>query len=125
MNYAFRIALRYVFPKRTLNFISIITIISVVGIAIGVAALIVVLSIFNGFRQVSEDMILQIDPAVRIASKTAPYLSFSDVKSLINELKNDNSVSKMISSVIPVLETKAVLINRDKIEVIQLLSSGD
>jgi lipoprotein-releasing system permease protein len=45
------ISKRYLISKHKMNFISIISLISITGITIGVAALIVVLSVFNGFRQ--------------------------------------------------------------------------
>lgn len=44
------IALRYLRPKRREAFVSVISIISLVGIALGVATLIIVMSVMNGFR---------------------------------------------------------------------------
>src|ERR1700678_2025669 len=44
------IALRYLRPKRKEAFVSVISIISLVGIALGVAALIIVMAVMNGFR---------------------------------------------------------------------------
>ena len=46
-----KIALRYLFGKKSTNAINIITGISVFGIAIGTAALILILSVFNGFEE--------------------------------------------------------------------------
>src|SRR5471030_2652087 len=43
------LALRYLRPKRT--FVSIITLISIVGVALGVAVLIIVISVMSGFDQ--------------------------------------------------------------------------
>jgi lipoprotein-releasing system permease protein len=62
------IARRYVFSKRTLNFITVITAISVGGITIGVAALIVILSVFNGFQSLVERFLVGFDPHVRISA---------------------------------------------------------
>lgn len=50
MSYEFFIAKRYLKSKRKTGFISLITYISMIGVAIGVAALIIVLSIMNGFE---------------------------------------------------------------------------
>jgi len=50
MAYEFFIAKRYLKSKRKTGFISLITYISMIGVAIGVAALIIVLSIMNGFE---------------------------------------------------------------------------
>ena len=51
MRYEFLIGLRYTRAKRRNHFISFISLISMAGIALGVAALIVVLSVMNGFQQ--------------------------------------------------------------------------
>lgn len=49
MSFETLIALRYVRAKRQESFISFISLVSVIGIALGVAALIIVLSVMNGF----------------------------------------------------------------------------
>ncbi|NWF89677.1 MAG: ABC transporter permease, partial [Ignavibacteriaceae bacterium] len=49
MNLESFIAKRYLLSKHKINFITVISFISIAGITIGVAALIVVLSVFNGF----------------------------------------------------------------------------
>ncbi len=63
------VAFRYFFSRRSQRVINIISIISVVGVAIGTAALIIVLSVFNGF----EDLILRLfdsfDPDLKIELK--------------------------------------------------------
>jgi lipoprotein-releasing system permease protein len=60
------IALRYFFSKKSQRVINIISIISIVGVTVGTAALIIVLSVFNGF----EDLILRLynsfDPDLRV-----------------------------------------------------------
>ena len=58
------LALRYLRPKRT--FVSVITLISVLGVTLGVAVLIIVLSVMSGFDQQSRDRILGFDPHLRI-----------------------------------------------------------
>ena len=118
MSIKLKIALRYIFPKRNFNFISIITIVAIIGIAIGVAALIVVMSIFNGTRMTIEDAILDIDPAVRIISNATPY--FVPDQSFIEQLEKLADVRK----VLPILQTKAVIVNNSNIEVIELISNN-
>jgi len=61
------IAFRYIRPRR-ISFIGIITTLSVVGIVIGVAALICVMSIFNGFRELARDLMVSFDPHVRVVA---------------------------------------------------------
>lgn len=58
MRYEWFIGLRYLKAKRKQTFISIITVISVAGVMLGVMALIVVLSVMNGFQQTIKEKIL-------------------------------------------------------------------
>lgn len=65
MNPTTALALRYVRPRR-LSAIGLIGGISVVGIAVGTAALIIVLSLFNGFRNVAIDSMTSSGPHLRV-----------------------------------------------------------
>ena len=58
MRYEWFIGLRYLKAKRKQTFISIITVISVAGVMLGVMALIVVLSVMNGFQQTIKEKII-------------------------------------------------------------------
>ncbi|PIW68925.1 MAG: ABC transporter permease, partial [Ignavibacteriales bacterium CG12_big_fil_rev_8_21_14_0_65_30_8] len=60
------IAKRYVISKNKLNFISIISILSTIGIMIGVAALIVVISVFNGFSSLVTSYLISFVPDLQI-----------------------------------------------------------
>ncbi len=60
------IAKRYFVSKHKLNFITVISVISTIGIMIGVASLIVVLSVFNGFGSIVESFLTSLDPDLRI-----------------------------------------------------------
>ncbi len=66
MSFEHFIARRYLFSKRKARFISIISLISVVGITVGVAALIIVLSVFNGFNSLVTDILVGFDPHLRV-----------------------------------------------------------
>ncbi len=61
MSYELFIALRYLRAKRKQTFISVNTLISVAGIFLGVAALIIVLAVMNGFEKELRDRILGIN----------------------------------------------------------------
>ena len=74
MNSSVAIALRYIRPRR-LSAIGLIGGISVVGIAVGTAALIIVLSLFNGFRGVAIDSMTSTGPHVRVAGNAASIVS--------------------------------------------------
>jgi len=62
------IARRYLFSKKHISLISTLTGISITGVTIGTALLIVVLSVFNGFFEVIKGLLLQNDPDIRIES---------------------------------------------------------
>jgi lipoprotein-releasing system permease protein len=66
MNFSFRLAKRYLFSKKKMNAINIITSISVLGLTIGSAALILVLSVFNGFEELIGGMYSHFDPDLKI-----------------------------------------------------------
>src|SRR6478736_5043458 len=59
------LAFRYLRPKRT--FVSVITLISVLGVTLGVAVLIIVISVMSGFDRELRDKILGFSPHVRVA----------------------------------------------------------
>jgi len=65
MNLALSIALRYLRPRR-FSFIGLIGLLSGIGIIIGTASLIIVMSLFNGFRDVAHDLMTSFGPHVRI-----------------------------------------------------------
>ncbi len=66
MNLSWHIAKRYLFSRKSTNAINIITGISVFGIAVGAAALVLVLSVFNGFEDLITGMYNNFNPDVRI-----------------------------------------------------------
>ena len=61
-NLPLRFALRYLFARKSHNVINIISGISVAGMAIGTAALVVILSVFNGFNQLVSDSLGDAQP---------------------------------------------------------------
>lgn len=58
MSFELFIALRYLFSKRQQAFISVISVMSVLGVAIGVGALVVVMGVYNGFTEDIRNKIL-------------------------------------------------------------------
>jgi len=65
--FEFVLALRYLRPKRT--FVSVITLISVLGVTLGVGVLIIVLSVMSGFDRQLRDKILGFNPHVRVLER--------------------------------------------------------
>jgi lipoprotein-releasing system permease protein len=66
MSFERSIALRYLISKRQVGLVTLISFISVIGVTIGVAALVIVLSVFNGFSGLVTSILVNFDPHVRI-----------------------------------------------------------
>jgi len=73
MNLALKIAKRYLFGKKSINAINIITGISVVGISIGAAALVLILSVFNGFEDLIRSNFNAFNPEIKITPAKGKY----------------------------------------------------
>lgn len=90
MNTAFYIARRYLFAKKSTNAINIISAISVLGVFIGSAALIIILSVFNGFEEVVLKMFNTITPQIIV--QPANGKTFNPNTLYFNELKKDKAI---------------------------------
>ena len=66
MNFPFYIARRYLFSKKSTHAINVISGISVVGVAVATMALVVTLSVFNGFHDLVASFFTQMDPQLKI-----------------------------------------------------------
>ena len=66
MNFPFYIARRYLFSKKSTHAINIISGISVVGVAVTTMALVVTLSVFNGFHDLVASFFTQMDPQLKV-----------------------------------------------------------
>src|SRR6266478_1782476 len=81
------LALRYLRPKRT--FVSVITLISVLGVTLGVAVLIIVISVMSGFDRQLRDKILGFNPHLRI---TEDGRSMKDHPRIMKEVSANKNV---------------------------------
>ncbi len=115
----FFIAKRYLRAKHKLNFITIISLLSTLGITIGVAALIIVLSVFNGFGSLVTSIMVSFDPHIRISVKDERGFS------QINSLQNILSKIENVSSYSPFVEGKAILLNKRSYEIVNLKGIED
>lgn len=66
MNFPFFIARRYLFSKKSTHVINIISCISAIGVAVATMALVVVLSVFNGFNDLVATLFTNFDPQLKI-----------------------------------------------------------
>lgn len=75
MSFPFYIARRYLFSKKSTHAINVISGISVVGVAVATMALVIVMSVFNGFHDLIASFFTSFDPQIEIVpakGKTAP-----------------------------------------------------
>jgi len=84
--YEFFIAKRYLKARRKTGFISLITYISILGVTIGVAALIIVLSIMNGFESEVRSRIIGFDTHIRL--RTYHNEGVENYQKVINKIRD-------------------------------------
>ncbi len=102
------IARRYLFAKKTHNIINIISAISVGGITIGTAALIIVLSVFNGFEHMVVGMFNSFNPDLKISAVAGKTFNEDSIM-----LKNISTING-IGTITLVVEENALIKYLDK-----------
>lgn len=108
------VAKRYLVSKHKINFITIISFLSIAGITLGVAALIVVLSVFNGFGSLVTSFLVSFDPDVRIETIN-PEIRYNQ-----DYYKEKLSGISEIKSYSPFVSGKAVAVRGRETQVINL-----
>jgi lipoprotein-releasing system permease protein len=94
------LALRYLRPKRT--FVSVITLISILGVTLGVAVLIIVISVMSGFDHDLRDKILGFNAHLTVIQTNAvtqsavPMKNYSAVAEIVAKNKNVRGVSPFV-----------------------------
>ncbi|MGC8652620.1 MAG: FtsX-like permease family protein [Candidatus Kryptoniota bacterium] len=105
MSYSSFISLRYLKTKRKISSISAISLISLLGVIIGTAALIIVISVFNGFQGIVTQILVNFDPHVRITASSGDRLP--DASSILSHVEKLNDVE----SATPFLSGKAMIVS--------------
>jgi lipoprotein-releasing system permease protein len=108
LNFPFYIARRYLVSKKTHNIINIISGISVIGVMVGTMALIIVLSVFNGFEKAVISMFNVFDPDLQICLRQGK--TFHENELPANAIKNLKGVIKYTN----VLEENGLLRYKEK-----------
>jgi lipoprotein-releasing system permease protein len=108
MSYEFFISLRYLRAKRKQVFVSIITFISIAGIALGVAALIIVLGVMNGFETELRNKILGINAHILLTKYSGGIENYSNIQNEIAGIKG-------IVASTPVIMSQVILKKNDNI----------
>ncbi len=98
MKFAWFIAVRYLTKGRKNSFISIISLVSILGIAIGVAALIIALSLINGFQNDIRNRILSSSAHIMITDRFAD--GFADYRGMGQKLEKEFTGVKAVMPVV-------------------------
>jgi lipoprotein-releasing system permease protein len=97
LNLPLFIAKRYFLSKRKKNFINIISILSVVGVAFSTAALIIVLSVFNGLEDLLGSLYTSFDPQLKIESAEGKSFEINDeLREKIKKVEGVEIVTEVI-----------------------------
>lgn len=92
------IAARYLRSKRKIRFINVIGYISIVGITAGVAALLIALSVFNGFSGVVTSVLVSFDPHLRIEKKgNFTSQEYENIRTILSSNRDILAYSPFIS----------------------------
>ena len=105
------LALRYLRPKRT--FVSIITLISVLGVALGVAVLIIVISVMSGFDHDLRGKILGFNAHLKIYERGRLIENYPDLMRLVSSNKNVRGVAPFVLGQV-LVETEPVDTNTEE-----------
>ena len=97
MRFPFLIASRYLFAKKSQNIINIISLISVLGVATGTIALILVLSVFNGLHNLVGSLYSNFDADLKMIPTNGKVFNVDDVMlAKINGIKGVKITSKVL-----------------------------
>ena len=108
MSFPFYIASRYLVSKKSRNAINIISIISIAGVAVGTAALIIVLSVFNGFEDLLTRLNNSFDPDIKVLPASGKtFVPDASFESALNDCD-------LVSTISYTLEENALLQYNDK-----------
>jgi lipoprotein-releasing system permease protein len=114
LNLPFFVARRYFFSKKKTNFINVINFISMLGVCVGTAALVVVLSVFNGMEDLFRSLYSTFSSEIQVRpAKGKTFVIGSDTKQKIQQIPGVVYAGEVI-------EDNAVLVYNDAQMVIRL-----
>ena len=100
MNFTLEIAKRYLLAKKSTSAVNIITWISVVGITIGTTALILILSVFNGFESLLSGLYNSFNPDLKIVPVDGKYFELDSTQLIqLNDIPGIETLSKTVEEV--------------------------
>lgn len=115
----FFIARRYLFAKKSHHAINIISGISVLGVAVATMAMVVTLSVFNGFQDLVAELFTAFDPELRVTPRDGQTVSAKDT-ALLALQKSDK-----VDVFTPVLEGQALVVQDGRQQVVTIKGVAD
>ncbi|MDR3492934.1 MAG: lipoprotein-releasing ABC transporter permease subunit [Gammaproteobacteria bacterium] len=91
------IGLRYTRAKRRNHFISFISLMSMMGIALGVIVLITVLSVMNGFDREIKNRVFSMVPPITVGSVANYILNWQDLEKILRDVPDVTAVAPFVS----------------------------
>ena len=117
--FSFFVARRYLFSRKSHHTINIISMISLCGVALAAAALVVTLSVFNGFRDMVASFFTAFDPELKVVTVEGQYVSASD--SALTRLRDYDGIDVYTE----VLEDQALIVGNERQWVITIKGVDD
>lgn len=119
MSFPFYIAKRYLISRKSHNIINIISLISVIGVTVGTMALILILSVFNGFESLVLSLFNSFNPDIKV--EAAEGKVFHTSKLPVEEIFQLDG----IANVVPVVEENALVRYDGKQHIVRLKGVGE
>lgn len=98
-----KIALRYLLSRKSHSAVNVISAISVAGVAVATAAIVVVLSVFNGFTSLAEGQFSHIDPELKVTPTHGKVLAGDSLAQVI-------ATQQYVAAAAPSLQERALAV---------------
>lgn len=119
MNFPLLISMRYLFSKKSHNAINVVSMIAVVGVAVATMAMVVVMSVFNGFQNLVSDLFTGFDPELRITPSTGSTIDLQS--NVVQALMKSPDVAVLS----PVVEGQALAMYGEAQKVVMIKGVSD
>ena len=95
MPYVLTIALRYLFSRKSHSAVNIISFVSMAGVAVATAAMVCVLSVFNGFSDLAAGRFSKLDPELKVVPVAGKVMAEAD--SMVQQIKAIEGVAHAVA----------------------------
>ena len=119
MNFPLFVARRYLFSKKSTNAINVISIISMIGVAVATMALVIVMSVFNGFHDLVASFLTNFDPQLEVVPTEGKSANANDP--LLTKVKQLRQVDVATENV----EDMAMAMYGDKLTMVTIKGVDD